>query len=149
MLEKFKTTIKEANETIAYKATKIFGSMGTFWFFICWAILPLIPFLSPYKETILYISSGFIQLVALPLILVGQEILGRDAEARSLKDHFTIQSDFEKTQMLLDEIRDMHKDTHSLLEIHLNVEELRNIKAEATALLKEINETKAQLEKQK
>ena len=44
--------------------------------------------------------------------------------------------------MLLDEIRDMHKDTHSLLEIHLNVEELKNIKAEATALLKEINETK-------
>ena len=149
MLKTFKTTLKEANEKIAFKATKIFGSMGTFWFFTCWAILPLIPFLSPYKETILYISSGFIQLVALPLILVGQEILGRDAEARSLNDHITIQDDFEKTAAILAELKDLHKDTHSLLEIHLNVEELRNIKAEATALLKEINETKAQLENQK
>jgi Tfp pilus assembly protein PilN len=104
------------NEKIAYKATKIFGSMGAFWIFTAWAFLPLLPILKDYKETILYISSGFIQLVALPLIMVGQEILGRSAERRSQIDHVTLQAQFSKIQILMEEIKDMHKDTHKLLE---------------------------------
>lgn len=104
------------NEKIAYRATKIFGSMGTFWIFTVWAFLPLLPILKDYKETILYISSGFIQLVALPLIMVGQEILGRSSEKRAQADHETLQDQFSKIQILMEEIKDMHKDTHKLLE---------------------------------
>jgi hypothetical protein len=104
------------NEKIAYRATKIFGSMGTFWLFTVWAFLPLLPILKDYKETILYISSGFIQLVALPLIMVGQEILGRSSENRAQQDHETIQDQFFKMQILMEELRDMHRDTHKLLD---------------------------------
>lgn len=110
------TSMYNLNEKIAYRATKIFGSMGTFWIFTAWAFLPLLPILKDYKETILYISSGFIQLVALPLIMVGQEILGRSSEKRAQADHETLQDQFSKIKILMEEIKDMHKDTHKLLE---------------------------------
>jgi hypothetical protein len=110
------------NERIAIKATKYFGSMWTFWIFCGWAFLPLIPVLSNYKETILYISSGFIQLAALPLIMVGQEVLGRESESRSKHDHEMIERQFyrmedamEKLGLILEEIRELHLHTHKML----------------------------------
>lgn len=103
------------NERIAIKATKYFGSMFTFWLFCGWAFLPLIPALSAYKETILYISSGIIQLAALPLIMVGQEVLGRGAEERAQQDHIVLNEQFEKMQVILQEIRELHQHTHMLI----------------------------------
>ena len=103
------------NEKIAFKATKLFGNMWTFWLFSLWAFLPLFPVLKNYKETILYISSGFIQLVALPLIMVGQEILGRASNARAEKDHIVLNEQFEKIKLMIDELKDLHQDTHKLL----------------------------------
>ena len=107
--------LKQINEKIAIKATRYFGSMGTFWLFCGWAFLPLIPALSNYKETILYISSGFIQLAALPLIMVGQEILGRSSEERAQADHIMLQKQYEDIQDLLKEIRELHQHTHMLI----------------------------------
>jgi hypothetical protein len=112
--------VNSFNERIAIKATKYFGSMWTFWLFCGWAFLPLIPVLSNYKETILYISSGFIQLAALPLIMVGQEIMGRGAEERAQQDHIILNQQFEKIQLVLQEIRELHKHTHSLIDNKLN-----------------------------
>jgi hypothetical protein len=96
--------------------------MWTFWLFCGWAFLPLIPALSIYKETILYISSGFIQLSALPLIMVGQEVLGRESEKRSIKDHEMIERQFYrmedamlKLSLILEEIRELHLHTHKML----------------------------------
>ena len=103
------------NERIAIKATKYFGSMFTFWLFCAWAFLPLIPALSNYKETILYISSGFIQLAALPLIMVGQEVLGRSSELRAQQDHVMLNEQFDKIQLVLQEIRELHHHTHLLI----------------------------------
>ena len=110
------------NEKIAIVATRYFGSMWTFWLFCGWAFLPLIPALSVYKETILYISSGFIQLSALPLIMVGQEVLGRESEKRSKKDHEMIERQFYRMEdamtklgTILEEIRALHLHTHKLL----------------------------------
>lgn len=104
------------NEKIAYRATKLFGSMWAFWLFIAWAFLPLIPALSQYKETILYISSGFVQLIALPLIMVGQEILGRSSDKRAEADHQVLNEQFDKIKILIEELKDLHQDTHRLLE---------------------------------
>ena len=71
------------NEKFAIAATKAFGSMATFWILCVWACLPLIPLLASKKDAILYISSGFIQLVSLPLIIVGQNIMNIKSENRS------------------------------------------------------------------
>lgn len=112
--------MNDFNEKIAFKATKYFGSMWAFWLFCGWAFLPLIPALSNYKETILYISSGFIQLAALPLIMVGQEIMGRGSEKRAEMDHIILNEQFEKIQMVLQEIRELHAHTHSLIHEKIN-----------------------------
>ena len=103
------------NERIATKATKYFGSMWTFWIFCGWAFLPLIPILSNYKETILYISSGFIQLAALPLIMVGQDIMGRSSELRAQEDHEMLKQQFQDIKALLEEIKKLHHHTHEML----------------------------------
>jgi hypothetical protein len=111
------------NEKVAIVATRYFGSMWTFWLFCGWAFLPLIPAISIYKETILYISSGFIQLSALPLIMVGQEVLGRESEYRSKKDHEMIEAQFYRMEdamlklgLILEEIRELHLHTHKMLQ---------------------------------
>ena len=103
------------NERIAIFATKYFGSMWTFWIFCGWAFLPLIPALEVYKESILYISSGFIQLAALPLIMVGQDILGRASEIRAQEDHEMIKEQYKNIQELLEEIKKLHHHTHEML----------------------------------
>ena len=103
------------NERIATNATKYFGSMWTFWIFCIWAFIPLIPALEVYKETILYISSGFIQLAALPLIMVGQDIMGRTAEIRSQEDHEMIKEQYQNIKEMLEEIKKLHHHTHEML----------------------------------
>lgn len=103
------------NEKIATNATKYFGSMWTFWIFCGWAFLPLIPFLEQYKETILYISSGFIQLAALPLIMVGQDLMGRNAEIRAQEDHEMLKEQYKDIKALLEEIKKLHHHTHEML----------------------------------
>ena len=113
--------LKNFNEIIAIKATKFFGSMPTFWVFCIWAFLPLIPFFNNYKEFILYISSGFIQLTALPLIMVGQEILGRSAEKRAQLDHEMLKEQYSDIKSMLKEIRELHDHTHVLLNDKFNL----------------------------
>lgn len=68
------------NERIAVRMTRFFGSMSCFYLFVIWALLPFIPFFSKFQVTILYVSAGFIQLVALPLISVGQNLQSRHSE---------------------------------------------------------------------
>lgn len=103
------------NELFAIKATKLFGNIWTFWAFSIWAFLPLVPLFNPYKETILYISSGFIQLAALPLIMVGQEIMGRNSSIRAQNDHEILNDQYNKIKELIYELKDLHQDTHKLL----------------------------------
>jgi uncharacterized membrane protein len=80
--QKQKLTFSSFNKSFAMNATRAFGSMTTFYIFCIWALIPLIPLFSKQKDAILYISSGFIQLVALPLILVGQDLLNDASEER-------------------------------------------------------------------
>lgn len=71
------------NDKIALKATAIFGSMAMFWGLCVWSLVPLVPQLAQFKDFILYISAGIIQLIALPLLLVGSNLLGKHAEIRA------------------------------------------------------------------
>ena len=107
--------MKNFNEVLAIYMTRWFGTMYMFWAFCVWAILPLIPIFSQYKDYILYISSGFIQLVALPLLMVGQQLLNKDTELRAIQDHITLNEQFKSLNELMLEIRDLHHDTHRLL----------------------------------
>jgi uncharacterized membrane protein len=94
--EKF-SPIKNTNEIhrsrlskldkLALFITEKVGSMG--FFFAC-VILVTIPILfAPAISIVQYISSGILQLLLLPLIIVGQNLQGRHAELRAEHDYET------------------------------------------------------------
>jgi hypothetical protein len=127
MLEKF----KKFNDYVAIKMTLGFGSMNAFWILFIMVLIPLIPLFSKTMPTIQFISSGIIQLIALPLILVGQNLMGESSEKRAQEDHEMLK---QQTEVILEqfdqikhihnlnknsieEIKDMHKDLHQLISV--------------------------------
>lgn len=89
------------NERIALKATNAFGSMPMFYLFIIWALLPIIPILAQFQPIILYISAGIIQLVALPLIIVGQNLQSRHTEIRAEEEFKTTNTTYKDIEHIL------------------------------------------------
>lgn len=66
------------------------GRVGTMGFFFACIILVTIPlFIRSSLPVIQYISSGYLQLIFLPLIMVGQNLQGRHAELRAEHDFET------------------------------------------------------------
>ena len=101
------------NDTIAAWATRKFGSMWTFYAFFLYGLLPLVPRMAPYQNSILYWSSS-VQLWALPLLMVGGIVLGREAEGRAGEDH----------QNLLNEISEIKQMHVELQQVLCNVERI-------------------------
>lgn len=89
------------NDKIALTATRAFGSMPMFYLFFAWALLPIIPFFSQYQTFILYVSAGIIQLVALPLISVGQNLQGRHSEIRAEEEFKTTKTSYNDIENIL------------------------------------------------
>lgn len=74
-------------DKVALFITKYVGTMTFFYFCFVLVTIPLI-----FKGTmtaIFYISSGYLQLILLPLIIVGQNLQGRHAEIRAEHDYET------------------------------------------------------------
>jgi hypothetical protein len=80
------------NTRIAVKITKIVGSM---WCAYVFAVLALISFpaaISSHDPIIIvaWIAQTFLQLVLLPIIIVGQNVQAAASDARALSDHETL-----------------------------------------------------------
>jgi hypothetical protein len=95
--------IKQINELLAVWLTEAFGTMWICYAFIIYGLLPAFAILHPYQETFLY-WSNWVQLWSLPLILVGTNILGREAEKRSKLDHEKLSKSYEEQQQTYNKI---------------------------------------------
>jgi len=94
-------SIVELNERIAAGATK---AVGTMWCVYGFAFMTAVPFFVPsLDQPIQYVSSAFLQLIFLPLIMVGQAVLGKAGESRAQQDHEILLAQFE-------ELKQMHKE---------------------------------------
>ena len=94
------------NDIIAITVTKLISNMICVYLF---ALMVMIPLFVPSTTTLIqFISSAFLQLVLLPIILVGQDLIGRNAELRAESDHLMIIEE-------LDHIKAIHKDMHDIL----------------------------------
>ena len=94
---------KNLNDLIAKNVTIAFGSMYCAYAFL---VLALIPVFEPsMMQAIAFVSSSVIQLVALPIILVGSRVLSDTSEKRAKADHAMLIAE-------LAEIRAMHDDLH-------------------------------------
>ena len=98
--------INNVNNTIALKTTAMISTM---WCVYAFAILVAIPLFLPLISPIIqYVSSAFLQLTFLPLILVGQSLLSQKSEDRAEQDHLMIMSEFA-------EVKEMHAELTTIL----------------------------------
>jgi uncharacterized membrane protein len=93
------------NDEIAIKSTKIVGTMWCVYVFILFCILPVV--IPKMQNDLLYVSNCA-QLCLLPLLMVGQSLLGKKAEDRAEEDHNNILTEFE-------EMKKMHRELHKLV----------------------------------
>ncbi len=87
--------VGRVNEMVAVWLTRAFGTMWICYAFIIYGLLPAFAILHPYQASFLY-WSNWIQLWSLPLILVGTNILGRDADRRAQIDHEKLAQAYEE-----------------------------------------------------
>lgn len=128
------TRLKEINEKIAAVGARSFGTMTCFWIFFIWGLLGLMPwFPEGFKNTVLLISSAFIQLWSLPLLAVGAVVLGRDSNEQSKQDHEAIQTELALLrQELIKEDEEIEKETEQILL-------LKQISSDLEAIKKALN----------
>ena len=86
--------------------------MGFFYTCVVLVTIPLL--LPPTLPVIQYLSSGYLQLILLPLIMVGQNLQGRHAELRAENDYKTnVKAEKEIEAILLH----LEKQDETMLEI--------------------------------
>ena len=106
---KFRKAITKFNEKVAVIGTKWFGSMPMFWLFFVLGLLGMVPWLpKSFQNTVLVVSSAWIQLWALPLLAVGTAVLSKSSERRAKEDHDILRKQFE-------EVKEMQKVNHDLI----------------------------------
>jgi len=117
-----KNRLSRTDKVALYLVKKV-GSMG--FFYIC-AIMVTIPlFVAPAMPVVQYVSSGFLQLILLPLIMVGQNLQGRHSELRAQHDYETnIKSEKEIEAILLH----LEKQDEMMLEILKRIEKIESKK---------------------
>ncbi len=119
--------LKKLNKLIARRSTLIFGTMWMFYAFFVYGLLPLIPSLTHYESQLFY-WSGWVQLWALPLLMVGQNVLGEAAEARAIETHDAVMQELSivKEELAL-AAEERNTLTDALRLMHLEQRELRKI----------------------
>ena len=106
-------------DKIALFITRRVGTMGFFYFCLVLVVLPLV--FTSTMPIVQYVSSGFLQLILLPLILIGQNLQGRHAELRAQHDYETNVKAEEEIEAIL--LR-LEKQDETMLQILKKIEAL-------------------------
>jgi uncharacterized membrane protein len=95
-------------DQFALAITRKVGTMGFFFFCIALTITPfLIREAMPYVQ---FISSAFLQLVLLPIIMIGQNIQAQEAERQAKIDFDINQKAEQEIEMLMEKLHLIHND---------------------------------------
>lgn len=127
---KFSTWIKKKNESLALLGTRVFGSMWTMYIFCAWGLLGMLPWIpKDWRDIVLLVSSAWIQLWALPLLAVGNNVANRSVEKRAKEDHASIKAQ-------LAEMHDLQKDNNQILQ------QLQSINQQQSQILTQLHQFK-------
>lgn len=99
------TAAQRFNSAVGLKITVLVGTMWCAYVFALIALISLPDNIHSKQLLILWISSSFLQLVLLPIIIVGQNIQARASDARAAKtfeDVLDVRRKIEHTIQLLD-----------------------------------------------
>jgi len=106
--------VNQVNDWIAVNLTKAFGTMWICYAFMVYGLLPAFTLFHRNQEAFLY-WSNWVQLWSLPLILVGTNILGKDAENRSKADHEKLAKSYQEQQETYQEVIAMLKKQEEMM----------------------------------
>ena len=97
--------IQKFNDWLAIRSTLI---LGTMWCTYSFVVLCLAPLLLPSQQNnLLYISNCF-QLIFLPILLTGQNLLGRNGEQRAATDHAAIMEELSAIRSIHETVAGLH-----------------------------------------
>lgn len=131
------------NTRIAVALTKSVGTMWTAYTFMGLAIIGLaaiLGLLTPIVALlVVWISQTFLQLVLLPVIMVGQNVLGRKAELQADEQFNTTMNSFNDIEHIMQHLsaQDAELLRHTRMLIHLlekNGISLQQLEAEVTSI---------------
>ena len=105
------TAAQRFNAAFGLRITVLVGTMWCAYIFTCIALVSLPSTIKQHSATtlVLWLSSEFIQLVLLPIIIVGQNIQSRAADARATKTFEDVEDARKKIEHAID-----------LLDVHTN-----------------------------
>jgi hypothetical protein len=103
------TPMQRFNAAFGLKITVLVGTMWCAYLFTCIAVVSLPSTIKQHSATtlVLWLSSEFIQLVLLPIIIVGQNIQSRAADARATKTFEDVEDARHKIEHAID-LLDVH-----------------------------------------
>ena len=87
------------NDWLAVKITQGMATMWCAYAFLLWSLIPIV--WSEAQSAVFYVSGGIIQLVALSLIMVGQNVIGQVSERQAKVTHDTV---IETRDMVMEEL---------------------------------------------
>jgi hypothetical protein len=95
------------NAWVAMWITRVVGTMYCAYLFAALALVALPAAIQQGSPTVLvnWLSSNFLQLVLLPIILVGQNVISRAQDARAEADHETLTALHELAKLQIDILR--------------------------------------------
>lgn len=100
--------INKINDWIAIRLT---WGVSTMWCFYAFFILVIIPLFIPSIMTFcMYFSSSILQLIFLPLILVGSKLMNQSSEERAAEDHAAVMEIMKDIRTLVSEEDTMAND---------------------------------------
>ncbi|HVB24906.1 MAG TPA: hypothetical protein VNG51_23420 [Ktedonobacteraceae bacterium] len=129
------------NTRLAVGLTQRVGTMWTAYTFAVLAIIGLFAILGLISPTIAllvaWVSQTFIQLVLLPIIMVGQNVLGRKAELQSEEQYNTTINTYHDIEQIMEHLT--AQDTELLKQTHILIHMLKASGTTLDEILAEIN----------
>jgi hypothetical protein len=104
---KRETAAQRFNAIVGLRITVLVGTMWCAYLFACVALISLPDNIHSKQLFILWLSSSFLQLVLLPIIIVGQNIQARAADSRSAKTFEDVEDARGKIEHAID-LLDIH-----------------------------------------
>lgn len=121
--------MKKFNNKLAVSLTRMFGNMNTLYLFLLiFGIIPSIRLFAPAQSTFLY-WSNVIQLCSLPVLAVGQNVIGKASERRAQETHAIVKKSHEEQMQEMTDIKELLKaDKAERTEINKLIKEIRGQK---------------------
>jgi hypothetical protein len=108
-MTKSESLTTKANNFLDTMGVKITSAVGTMWAAIAFSLLALVSLPAAVASgntmvIVSWIAQTFLQLVLLPIIMVGQAVQGRKTEKRDNETHLAVMEAHKETQQILREL---------------------------------------------